>query len=79
MALKRTAQRFRYTLTRKVVLGRAQAAHEDDNVCARERDARRTYEIRAAIAHDGLEAYFHAKPVKLGGEKKRICVLAEGC
>ncbi len=31
----------------------------------------------AAIAHNGLEAYFHAQAIQLLGEEKRVRVLAE--
>ena len=35
--------------------------------------------VTAAIAHNGLETYFHAQPVELRGEEERVRVLAEGC
>ena len=75
--LKRTAQRFRHALTGKVVFSRAQTAHEDDDIGARKCNTGDVNQVRTAIAHNGLETYFHAQPVQLLGEEERVRVLAE--
>jgi hypothetical protein len=78
MALKRTAQRFRDALTRKIVFCGTETAHKDDDIGAGERSARNIDQVSAAITHNGLEAYFHPKTVQLLGEEERVRVMAEG-
>ncbi len=79
MALQRAAQRLRDALPRQVVFRGAKPAHKDDHVSAVQRDSRSGHEISMAIAHHGLEAYFHPQFIELAGEKERVRVLPVRC
>ena len=71
-------ERFGDGLAGEVVLGGAQAAHEDENVGAAERGADGVDQVLAAVADDGLEGDGDADLVELFREIEGVGVLAEG-
>ena len=62
----------------EVVFGGAEAAGEDDDVGAGERDASGAGEVREVVADDGLEGDRDAEVVEAVGEVEGVGVLAEG-
>ena len=70
-------ERFGDGFAGQVVLGGAQAAHEDDDVSAAERSADGVDQVFAAVADDGLEGDRDTDLVELLSKIERIGVLAE--
>ena len=62
----------------EVVLGGAQAAHQDQNIDAAESGADGVDEVFAAVADDGLEGYGDSQLVEFFRQIEGIGVLAEG-
>ena len=65
-------------LAREVVLSGAKAAHDDEDVSAREGGADGADKVFAAVADDGFEGDGHANFVEFFGQVKGVGVLAEG-
>src|SRR6266851_4871126 len=66
-----------YGLACKVVLGWAEAAGEDDDVRARDRDAGSVGELAEIVADDGLEGHRDAEVVEARSEIEGVSVLPE--
>jgi hypothetical protein len=66
-------------LAGEVVFGGAEAAGEQDDVGAAERDADGFGEVGAVVADDGLEGDGDAEVVETGGEIEGVGVLAMRC
>ncbi len=78
IAVQFKSQRIGHCFPRQVVFGRAESAHEDDDL-GRETTRRPRLSVFAVIADDGFENYFNAELVQLLSQIKGVRVLPEGC
>ena len=75
VAAKRDAECGGDGFAGEVVFGGAEAAGEEDDVGAGDRDAGGSGEVIEIVADDGLEGDLDAEIVELGGEEERVGVL----
>ncbi len=72
------AQRFGHGFACEIVLGRAQASRENDDLRVRKRLAGGCGEQGAVVSDDQLAAHLHSQRVELIGEEQRVGVQALG-
>ena len=77
VAVKFKSEGIGHRFAGEIVFGRAEAAHEDDDLGARYGKIGRCSELFAVIAHDGLKDHFDAKLIEFFGEIKRVRILPE--
>ena len=77
IAVKFKSQRIGDCFPSQVVFGRAESAHEDDDLGTRHGETGCSRETLAAIPDDGLEDHFNPKLIELFGQIKRVRVLTE--